>query len=75
MNPLDEYPQIRKALYIAQWTVNLVLGAVAVVLTSLGESPAWFIIASGVFNFIWSYAGLTAQNNVNPPLEGDPYHG
>ena len=64
MNPLDAYPQARRIAYFVQWTVNLVLGVIAVVLTTLGESPLWYVITTGVFNFIWSYTGLTAQQNV-----------
>lgn len=64
MNPLDRYPRAREVAYFIQWTVNLVLGATAVALTSLGESPLWYVITTGVFNFIWSYTGLTAQQNV-----------
>lgn len=64
MNPLDSHPQARRIAYFVQWTVNLVLGATAVVLTTLGESPLWYVIATGVANFLWSYTGLTAQTNV-----------
>lgn len=63
MNPLDEHPKIRKAAYYVQWVVNLLLGATAVVLTALEQSPLWYVIATGVFNFIWSYVGLTAGRN------------
>ena len=64
MNPLDAHPQARRIAYFIQWTVNLILGAIAVVLTTLGESPLWYVIATGVANFLWSYTGLTAQANV-----------
>lgn len=63
MNPLEAYPQIRKHLYFVQWTVNLILGVIGVVLVSLGESPVWFVITTAAFNFVWSYTGLTASSN------------
>lgn len=66
MNPLDQYPAIRQHLYLAQWVVNLALGVVGIVLTSLGQSPVWFVITSAAFNFVWTYAGITAQTNVEP---------
>lgn len=66
MNPLDEYPRARKVLYLVQWVITGILGVIAVVLVALGESPLWFVIANGAFNFIWSYAGVTAQGNVTP---------
>lgn len=65
MNPLEQYPSIRKNLYIAQWLVNLVLGCIAVVLTIMGNSPMWYVITTAVFNFIWSYTGMTAQSNTH----------
>lgn len=64
MNPLDQYPDIRRSLYLLQWIVNGVLGVIAIVLTILGTSPLWYVIVTGVFNFIWSYTGITAQTNV-----------
>lgn len=64
MNPLEQYPAIREKLYIVQWLVNLVLGALGIVLVTLGESPLWYVITTAVFNFVWSYTGLTAQQNV-----------
>ena len=73
-NPITEYPALRRALYIAQWVINLILGIFAVVLTALGESPAWFIIVGLVFNFVWTYTGLTAQANTDGghSYESDP---
>lgn len=71
MNPLEMYPRVRRWLYLAQWVVNLLLGAIAVVLTTLGESPLWYVIATGVFNFVWSYTGITAQSNT-PAKEAEP---
>lgn len=72
MNPLEQYPQVRNTLYIVQWVVNLVLGALGAALVVLGESPLWFILATTVFNFVWSYTGLTAQANTSttPVVEG-----
>lgn len=70
MNPLEQYPQARKALYMVQWVVNLALGIVAIVLTTQGQSPEWFVITGAVFNFVWTYTGLTAASNVvEPELE------
>ena len=68
MNPLDQYPGIRRALYFVQWVVNGVLGVIGVVLAILGDSPLWYVITAAAFNFVWSYAGVTAQTNVT---EGD----
>lgn len=66
MNPLNEYPALRKIAYIFQWVVNLALGILAIVFLndSTPGVPQWFVITGLVFNFIWSYTGLTAQQNV-----------
>lgn len=74
MNPLDQYPGVRARLYLVQWVVNGLTGALAVVLTALGQSPLWFIIATGVLNFVWSYTGTMAANNVTPSIDvlGEP---
>lgn len=69
MNPLDQYPELRKKLYLVQWVVNGVLGATALVLTILGQSPQWFLITSAVFNFVWTYTGLLAQSHVPDPQD------
>lgn len=73
MNPFDLYPGARKAAYFIQWLSNLILGIVSIVLVALGENPMWWIITQAVFNFIWSYTGLTAQANVSPDLDDDIY--
>lgn len=69
MNPLDNYPAVRRAAYFVQWVVNLSLGVVGIVLTANGESPQWFIITGAVFNFVWTYTGLTAQVNTDASLD------
>lgn len=63
MNPLDEYPKARKYFYMLQWIVNLITGAIGVALIAMEESPLWFIVTTAVLNFVWTYAGRTAQQN------------
>lgn len=71
MNPLNDYPEVRRYLYLLQWIVNLVMGATAVVLVALGQNPLWYVITTGVLNFVWTYTGLTAETNtsVEPAYE------
>lgn len=68
VNPVDEYPVVRKALYLVQWLANGVLvvaGAVFVVLgTSTDDLPRWYVLALAVGPVLWAYLGLTAQTNV-----------
>lgn len=71
MNPLDNYPGVRKALYLIQWLVNGVTGVMGIIFTAQGESPAWYVLTVACLAFLWTYAGITAQSNVqtsSPPI-------
>lgn len=66
MNPLAEFPAVRKALYAALWVFGLILtawqGWVAAV------DAAQPVILTGclaVFPAVASYVGYTAQRNVD----------
>lgn len=67
MNPLDQYPQIRQALYLVQWVVNGVLTIAGVVFVTLGTDldnlPAWYVLTLAVAPALWTYLGITAQSN------------
>lgn len=67
MNPLNEYPQIRKALYLVQWVVNGVLTIAGVVFVTMGTDldhlPTWYVLTLAVAPALWTYLGLTAQSN------------
>jgi uncharacterized membrane protein YhdT len=72
MNPLDNLPQIRKALYVVQWVLNgiaTVLGAYFAVATEKGvdQLPEWYVISLAVLPVLWTYLGLTASQNVGTP--------
>ena len=71
MNPLDSYPKARKALYAVQWVVNGVLTIAGVVFvaqgTALDALPQWYVLALAIAPVLWTYLGLTAQSNVDPP--------
>lgn len=71
MNPLEQYPEVRRIMYLAQWIVNGVIGLAGVVLVTLGESPLWFVVVTAAFNFIWSYAGMAAQGNIHQMSDFD----
>lgn len=67
MNPLDQYPAVRSALYMLQWVANGVLVIAGVVFTSLGTSldelPRWYVLSLAIAPVLWTYLGLTAQSN------------
>ena len=68
MNPLNEYPEVRRTLYILQWAVSLVMGVLGIVLSVNGDGvsdlPTWYVTTGLVLSFVWSYTGITAQQNV-----------
>lgn len=71
MNPLDSRPKLREAAYLIQWIVNLVLGIASIVLVALSQNPLWWVIVQAVFNFVWTYLGITAQSNVTQNTDYD----
>lgn len=64
MNPLESYPQIRRALYIIQWVTTGVTGAACLYFTSKGDHPDWFVTLLTILSFVWTYTGITAHQNV-----------
>jgi hypothetical protein len=71
MNPLNDYPKIRKALYKVQWLlagVTLVLGAYFVLAGyAVEDLPRWYVIGNGLLPVIWGYLGVQADTNTTPP--------
>lgn len=69
MNPLNDYPAIRRVLYIVQWVYNGVLTVAGATFVALGRTdvttlPTWYVLALAVGPVLWTYLGLTAQANV-----------
>lgn len=68
MNPLDQYPAARKALYTLQWLISGAMGVLGIVLSVNGygvtDLPAWYSTTALVLAFVWTYTGITAQSNV-----------
>lgn len=71
MNPLDSYPQVRKAVYFVQWVVNGILAVAGAVFlaqgTALEDLPQWYVLAIAIGPVLWTYLGITAQTNVDTP--------
>lgn len=67
MNPLNDYPEARRALYVIQFVLGLALGATQVGYASadVGQ-PTWLTITIAVFTFLCAGLGFTAQANVDP---------
>lgn len=68
MNPLDRYPAVRSALYMVQWVVNGILTIAGTVFVARGvpidRLPEWYVLALAISPVLWTYLGLTAQQNV-----------
>lgn len=78
MNPLDNYPAVRSALYMLQWVANGVLTVAGVVFTANGTAidslPRWYVLALAIAPVLWTYLGITAQANTpsyKDVVEGD----
>lgn len=71
MNPLDQYPSVRRALYLLQWITTGATGVLGVIFATQQDVPQWYTIAVAALAFVWTYTGLTAQANTpappNPP--------
>lgn len=67
MNPLQEYPAVRRWAYRAVWVVGLVLGAIQAYLLTVGaESPDWLLGAVAVLGYVSIATNYTADRNVSP---------
>lgn len=68
MNPLNDLPAVRKALYILQWVVNGILAVTGAVVVVKGwgieQLPEWYVLALGIGPVLWTYLGITAQQHV-----------
>ena len=68
MNPLDNLPRVRAALYTVQFVVTGALSISGVVFLSMGTGldalPQWYVIALAVSPPLWAYLGITAKANV-----------
>lgn len=70
MNPLDQYPGVRKALYLIQWITSGIMGVLGIVFLNDSEPgvPSQYTLAGLILAFVWTYTGITAQTNT-PPAE------
>jgi hypothetical protein len=71
MNPLDQYPSIRRALYTLQWIASGAMGVLGIILAANGNGvddlPGWYNTTALVLAFVWTYTGITAQTNTPAP--------
>ena len=69
MNPLDQYPQVRRYLYLLQWVANGFLAVAGAYFVAAGvgvdDLPSWYVITLACAPVLWTYFGITAQANVD----------
>lgn len=78
MNPIDNYPGIRKALYTVQWAVSGVMLLIGVGYAAAQTAlPSWYAVVAAVLSALWAYTGITASTNVRQPtpLDEEPTMG
>jgi hypothetical protein len=73
MNPLEQYPSVRKALYTLQWLTNGAMGVLGIVFLNDDSAgvPKLYTLAGLILAFIWTYTGLTASANTPAPDAGE----
>jgi hypothetical protein len=83
VNPLEQYPEARKVLYLIQWITTGLTALGGIYFATIQEpTPQWFTLVVALLAFVWSYTGITAQQNVTTrggdngmfgnPLEREP---
>jgi hypothetical protein len=72
MNPLKEYPAVRRALYQAHWVAVAVLGGVQVWYATTGsDAPSWLPPALAVAAYVGGVLSTQASVNVPGPAHKD----
>lgn len=78
MNPLDQYPGVRRYLYMVQWVANGVLAVAGAYFAAssagVDDLPHWYVLTLAVAPVLWTYLGVTAQSNVSNDGDVDSYH-
>ena len=70
MNPLSQYPSVRRYLYLGMWVVGLILTAAQIGVAAIpdAQQPGWLTVALAVFPAVATYVGYTAQQNTRQSL-------
>lgn len=70
MNPLANYPEVRKYLYLAQFIIAGVILLIGVGFAAASmDFPTWYVVTSAVASALWSYLGLQAAANTTTSAE------
>lgn len=72
MNPLNDYPGARKALYLLQWITTGLTGIGGIYYASQSaDVPTWYTLTVAILAFVWTYTGITAAQNVPEAPQDD----
>jgi hypothetical protein len=70
MNPLNDFPAIRRFFYYTQFVVAGLVLLVGIGYGAAAASvPAWYVVTAAVTQGLWSYLGLTAGKNTPTPSD------
>jgi uncharacterized integral membrane protein len=62
--PLDDYPNVRLAVYRAFWVIGLLIGSIQVACATLPQgTPSWMHAVTAVYAFLGAAVGYTASAN------------
>jgi len=67
VNPLNDYPDVRRWVYLVFWVAALAVGALNVGFLAAGgpdSLPVWLVVVNAVMPFVGGYIGYTARANV-----------
>lgn len=74
MNPLEQYPEVRRWTYTVFWLVALAQGALNVAFLANSGVPQWLTVTNAVVPFVGGYIGYQARANTGggvPPTQED----
>lgn len=64
MNPLSDYPTVRRWLYLVSFLLGLGLGGAQVGYAAANvDQPTWLLVSLAVYAFVAAGTGLTAVQN------------
>ena len=68
MNPLEEYPAIRRWVYRVFWIAGVAIGATQVVYLTIGQDqPVWLTAAVAVLAYLSIATNYQADRNTSVP--------
>lgn len=72
MNPLEEFPEVRKWVYRVYWLTIVIVGACQIGwVTATGETPVWILVALAILAYIGGITNFQADRNTSTSPPGE----